>query len=121
MIIEITIIVLSLIFVGVSWSLNNDELASISKKEEKGSPMDNLLDSIQEENMKSKKAIPDFEKETSQIDDLLGDVKTEKTTPKKETIKIECPGCSATMELQKTGKLQDIVCDSCGLKGELEV
>jgi hypothetical protein len=25
------------------------------------------------------------------------------------------------MELQKTGKMQDVVCDACGLKGELEV
>ena len=97
MIVEIIIIILSILFLVTSWIANSD---------------DGVFPDKFESNTK---------KETSQIDDLLGGVKTEKTIPKKETIKIECPGCSATMELQKTGKMQDVVCDACGLKGELEV
>ncbi len=118
MIVEIIIIILSILFLITSWITDSDDGAlpdkfeSNTKKET--SQIDDLLGGV-----KTEKTIP--KEETSLIDDLLGDVKTEKTTPKKETIKIECPGCSATMELQKTGKLQNIVCDACGLKGELEV
>lgn len=97
MIVEIIIIILSILFLVTSWIANSDDGGFPDKFES------------------------NTKKETSQIDDLLGGVKTEKTIPKKETIKIECPGCSATMELQKTGKMQDVVCDACGLKGELEV
>jgi hypothetical protein len=118
MIVEIIIIILSILFLITSWIIDSDDGAlpdkfeSNTKKET--SQIDDLLGGV-----KTEKTIP--KEETSLIDDLLGDIKTEKTTPKKETIKIECPGCSATMELQKTGKLQNIVCDACGLKGELEV
>ena len=118
MIVEIIIIILSILFLVTSWIANSDDgdfpdkFESNTKKET--SQIDDLLGGV-----KTEKTIP--KKETSPIDDLLGDVETEKTIPKKETIKIECPGCSATMELQKTGKMQDVVCDACGLKGELEV
>ena len=118
MIVEIIIIILSILFLVTSWIANSDDEAfpgkfeSNAKKET--SRIDDLLGGV-----KTKKAIP--KKETSPIDDLLGDVETEKAIPKKETVEIECPECSATMELQKTGKMQDVVCDACGLKGELEV
>jgi CxxC motif-containing protein len=139
MIVEIIIIILSILFLVTSWITNSndgvlpDKFVSNTKKET--SQIDDLLGGVKTEKtipkketsqiddllggVKTEKTIP--KKETSQIDDLLGGVKTEKTIPKKETIKIECPGCSATMELQKTGKMQDVVCDACGLKGELEV
>ena len=97
MIVEIIIIILSILFLVTSWITNSN---------------DGILPDKFESNTK---------KETSQIDDLLGGVKTEKTIPKIETTEIECPGCNATMQIAKTGKLQNIVCDSCGLEGELEV
>jgi hypothetical protein len=97
MIIEIIIITLSIIFVIASWITND---------------YDEFFPDKLELNTKKK---------PSQIDDLLGGVKTEKTIPKIETTEIECPGCNATMQIAKTGKLQNIVCDSCGLEGELEI
>ena len=120
MIIEITIVILSLVFVGTSWILN-DEVSSISEKEEKIPQIDKLLDLVKDEKTESKKAIPSFEKETSQIEELLKTAEKKKTKPKTETTKIECPGCNAIMEITKTGKSQNIICDSCGLSGELEI
>ena len=38
-----------------------------------------------------------------------------------ETVTIECPGCSARMEVPKTGGVQTVECDSCGLSGEMEL
>ena len=121
MIIEITIVILSLVFVGTSWILNDDEVSSISEKEEKIPQIDKLLDSVKEEKTEPKKAIPNFEKETSQIEELLKTAEKVKTKPKIETTKIECPGCNGTMEITKTGKSQNIICESCGLSGELEI
>lgn len=38
-----------------------------------------------------------------------------------ETVTIECPGCSARMEVPKSGGMQTVECDSCGLSGEMEL
>ena len=97
MIVEIIIILLSILFLVTSWITNS---------------YDEIFPDKFESNTK---------KEASRIDDLLEGVKTEETIPKIETTEIECPGCNATMQIVKTGKLQDIVCDACGLEGELEI
>tara|TARA_B100001250_G_scaffold328855_1_gene293456 strand:+ start:819 stop:1253 length:435 start_codon:yes stop_codon:yes gene_type:complete len=144
MIIEILTIIMSSLFVLASWSFqdsddfvpnnlemdrekNISQMASLasaativeSKPKKKISEIDDLLGTTKTKEEKPKK-------ETSEIDDLLGATKEKKekpkkVKPKKETVKIECPGCNSIMELQKTGKMQDIVCKSCGLEGELEV
>ena len=144
MIIEILTIILSSLFVLASWSFqdsndfvpNNLEmdrekdipqmaiLASAttiveSKPKKKISEIDDLLGTIKTKEEKPKK-------ETSEIDDLLGATKEKKEKPKKvkskkETVKIECPECSTVMKLEKTGKMQAIVCKACGLEGELEI
>ena len=42
-------------------------------------------------------------------------------SPSQVQTTIECPGCSAQMEVPKLGKMQTVTCDSCGLSGEIEV
>ena len=63
------------------------------------------------------KEIPEFDetpsKEIPEFDEV------EKNKPK--MAKIECPMCSQIIEVEEKGILQDLVCDSCGFKGELEV
>jgi hypothetical protein len=41
--------------------------------------------------------------------------------PENELTNIECPGCSARMEVAKLGMMQKVTCDECGLSGEIEV
>lgn len=38
-----------------------------------------------------------------------------------ETTTIECPGCSAQMQVPKLGTMQTVTCKSCGLSGEIEI
>ncbi len=61
---------------------------------------------IPAEEEKTAKEIPEF-------DEVV------KESPK--MAKIECPMCSQIIEVEEKGILQDLVCDSCGFKGELEV
>ena len=42
-------------------------------------------------------------------------------TPENELITIECPGCSAEMEVPKLGAMQNVTCSECGLSGEIEI
>ena len=41
--------------------------------------------------------------------------------PENELTKIECPGCSAKMDIPKLGAMQKVTCDECGLSGEIEI
>jgi len=41
--------------------------------------------------------------------------------PENELITIECPGCSAEMEVPKLGAMQNVTCSECGLSGEIEI
>ena len=63
------------------------------------------------------KEIPEFDetpsKEIPEFDEV------EKDSPKMADI--ECPLCSQIIKVEEKGILQDLVCDSCGFKGELEV
>ena len=42
-------------------------------------------------------------------------------TPQNELTTIECPGCSAHMDVPKLGAMQNITCSECGLSGEIEI
>jgi len=116
MIIEILTIILSSLFVLASWSFQDSDDFISSNLE-----MNNKEDVAQINSLASAATTIQSKpkKKTSEIDDLLGT--TKKVKPKKETVKIECPECGTVIELQKTGKMQDIVCKACGLEGELEV
>ena len=63
------------------------------------------------------KEIPEFDetpsKEIPEFDEV------EKDSPKMADI--ECPLCSQIIKVEEKGILQDLVCDSCGFRGELEV
>ena len=63
------------------------------------------------------KEIPEFDetpsKEIPEFDEV------ERNSPKMADI--ECPICSQIIEVEEKGILQDLACDSCGFKGELEV
>ena len=63
------------------------------------------------------KEIPEFDEEPSKEIPEFDEV--EKNKPKMANI--ECPMCSQIIEVEEKGILQDLVCDSCGFKGELEV
>ena len=71
-------------------------------------------DTIEEE---VPKEIPEFDEEPSKEIPEFDEV--EKNKPKMANI--ECPMCSQIIEVEEKGILQDLVCDSCGFKGELEV
>jgi len=47
--------------------------------------------------------------------------KTPIFTPQNEMTAIECPGCSAQMDVPKLGTIQDVTCNECGLSGEIEI
>ena len=47
--------------------------------------------------------------------------KTPIFTPQNEMAAIECPGCSAQMDVPKLGTIQDVTCNECGLSGEIEI
>ena len=34
---------------------------------------------------------------------------------------IECPGCNVEMQVPRLGKSQNVICDECGLSGEIEI
>ena len=42
-------------------------------------------------------------------------------TPQNELTTIECPGCSAQMEVPILGMMQKVTCDECGTSGEIEI
>jgi len=42
-------------------------------------------------------------------------------TPQNELTTIECPGCSAQMEVPILGAMQKVTCDECGTSGEIEI
>ena len=139
MIIEILTIVLSSLFVLTVWSFqNSDDFVSTSQDVdfEKEIPQITSLavtaSTIETKPKKEISEIDDFlgkttvkvekpKKENSEIDDLLSKTKVKVKKPRKETVKIECPECSTIMKLEKTGKMQAVVCKACGLEGELEV
>ena len=39
----------------------------------------------------------------------------------RETMTIECPECSARMDIPKVSGMQQIQCSECGLEGEIEL
>tara|TARA_B100000579_G_scaffold297659_1_gene247691 strand:+ start:103 stop:519 length:417 start_codon:yes stop_codon:yes gene_type:complete len=138
MIIEILTIVLSSLFVLAAWSFQNsdDFVTSQDVDFEKEVPqITSLAATASTIETKPKKEISEIDdllskttvkvekpkKKNSEIDDLLSKTKVKVKKPKKETVKIECPECSTIMKLEKTGKMQAIVCKACGLEGELEV
>ena len=41
--------------------------------------------------------------------------------PQNELANIECPGCSAKMDVPKLEAMQKVTCDECGLSGEIEI
>ena len=63
------------------------------------------------------KEIPEFDENPSKEIPEFGEV--ERDSPKMADI--ECPICSQIIEVEERGILQDLACDSCGFKGELEV
>ena len=39
----------------------------------------------------------------------------------RETMTIECPECSARMDIPKVSGTQEIKCSECGLEGEIDI
>lgn len=63
------------------------------------------------------KEIPEFDESVAK--EIPEFEEAEKDKPKMANI--ECPMCTQVIEVEEKGTLQDLICDSCGFKGELEV
>ena len=126
--VDFVIVGLAIAFAVISWISSRD-----------GSPMINTSSSssIDETKLPGLDDVPIMDKiakKSASTASVAIPVATEEKTPAKEIpefdevekdspkmAKIECPMCSQIIEVEEKGILQDLVCDSCGFKGELEV
>ena len=49
-----------------------------------------------------------------------GEVVAGRTKPPPNPLTIECPNCQARMDIPQLGRVQDIICDNCGIEGKLK-
>ena len=128
MIVDLVIVSLSLGFAVISWVISSQAydyddkpVSNPVKSIEASKETMSILDKIKSQDVVKPAddivvAIPEIEEEKAPANK-----KKVTKTKKVETVKVECPGCSATMKVPKTGKMQNITCSECGLSGELEI
>ena len=83
-----------------------------------------LVDSVKDDQKIKEKSSDNNNKKTEIKRKTAKKTTTKKVTkPKNEekTTTIECPDCSATMEIPDVSGMQEVECSECGIKGEIEL
>jgi hypothetical protein len=138
--VDLVIVGLSIGFVVMSWISSRDGSPMISTSSSSSSVSEMKLPGLDDVPIMDKiakksaatasVAIPIFTEEETPAKEIPEfDEKPTKKIPEFDEVKkdkpkmanIECPMCSQVIEVEEKGILQDLVCDSCGFKGELEV
>ena len=126
--VDFVIVGLAIAFAVISWISSRDgspmistsSSSSISETKLPGLDDIPIMDKIAKKSASTASvAIPVVTEEKTPAKEIPEFDEVEKDSPK--MAKIECPMCSQIIEVEERGILQDLVCDSCGFKGELEV